>query len=113
VAGLAEAGRLPVAAELDPPGPELLHRRLEVVAHEAQLVPRLLAGVHAELCGREREDQPAVVGVDVVPSEDVAKDGAERLGFRRVEEGVDAGDRHPRSPGVGRTGGPGYAVAGP
>ena len=54
----------------------------------------LLDRVHAELGGRQLEDQPARMGFDVVPPEHVAQHLAERLGLGRVEQAVDPGDRH-------------------
>src|SRR3954469_12473682 len=61
-----EARILGIAAELDPAGPQLGHRRFEVVAHERQLVHRRTAvtdRVHAELGRWQLEDQPARVGL--------------------------------------------------
>src|SRR4051812_18031142 len=54
------------AGELDALGLQLLHRRVEVVAHEIQLVRgRTVRGMHRNLGRRQLEDEPAAAGVDV------------------------------------------------
>ena len=82
---------------VDPAVAQFGDGRIEVVAHERELVHRrrtLLDRVHAELGGRQFEDQPARLGFDVVPPEHVAEHLAESLRLRRVEQAVDSGDRH-------------------
>ena len=49
-----------LAAELNPFLAQLGHRRVEVVAHEREFVPRRLAGMDAEFGGRQLKDQPAI-----------------------------------------------------
>ena len=75
---------------------------IEVVAHERDLVAdagvggRTLGRVHPDLGRRQGEDEPALAVVDVLPTEDVAHDGAHGVGLGGVEQGVYAGDRHER-----------------
>src|SRR5439155_22437215 len=53
-----------LAADLEALRAQLGDRLVEVVAHERELVLRLALGrMNRELCGREREDQPAAVRV--------------------------------------------------
>jgi hypothetical protein len=64
------------SGDLDPIGSQLSDRGTDVVAHEMQLRERLTIGwMHAELGGREREDQPArlrAAVLDIRPLKDVA-----------------------------------------
>ncbi len=78
---------LGLAADLEAPRTQVGDGRADVVAHERELVAharverRPFAWVHAELGGRQREDQPTMPGVDVLPPEHVAEDVADRLGL--------------------------------
>ena len=68
--------------------------RVDVVAHQVELVPRLaVGGMDPELGGREGEDQPAAAGVDGVELEHVAEELARRLRVAREDRDVDGADR--------------------
>lgn len=74
---------------------ELGHHGLHVVHHQVELVRLGVAGqdrVHAHFRGRQREDQPAVAGVNEGPVQHVAKEGADLLGVVGVNQRVYAGD---------------------
>ena len=43
---------------------EAFHRRLEVVAHQVELMAGFVGGMEGDLCGGQAEDEPAVAGVD-------------------------------------------------
>src|SRR5690606_32073986 len=79
-----------LARHLDPLRAQVANRRVDVVAHQLELMAdarggrRALGGVNAQLRGRKLEDEPAVAGIDVLPAEDVAEDGADLLGLRGV-----------------------------
>lgn len=83
---------------------ELGDGRLDVVAHEVELVTarrraRLLGGrgrVHPELRGRHLEDQPTAVSVDVREAEHVAEERSCRFGVVGVHDRVRAVD-HPHT----------------
>lgn len=76
----AEAHVLRLAAKLHALRVELGLRGRDVVAEQAELVVRRpLGGVNAELGRRQREDQPAVARVDMLPAKDVAKRSPQRL----------------------------------
>jgi len=62
--------------ELDAALRQLLDGRLDVVAHEEELVTAGVARVARQLAGREREDQPAVARVDGIEAKRVAKERA-------------------------------------
>ena len=52
--------------ELNSPGLQLLHRGIQIVAHEVQPVSgRTVRGMHSQFRRRQLEDQPAVTGVDM------------------------------------------------
>ena len=74
----------------------------DVIAHERQLVAdaarvgRSFGRMHAQLRRRQGEDEPAVAGIDVLPAEDVPQRRSQRLGLRRVQQGVDSRDGHAR-----------------
>src|SRR3954469_7069950 len=84
------------ATELDAPGFELANGGLYVVAHEIQLIAAATRRrrVRGELGRGEREDEPAVSGVNRSQPEDVGEEGP--VGGRGfgVEDRVNAGDRH-------------------
>src|SRR3954469_4933990 len=82
------------ALELDALGPELLDRRLDVVAHQVELVDGdpVHGRVDRQLGGRQGEDQPAAAGVDRVEAEDVAEEGAGGVGVVRRDDVVGTGD---------------------
>jgi len=66
------------AAELDALALELGDRRVDVIAHEIELVMAGVVGrVDGQLGGRESEDEPAVAGVDRRELEDVADECAD------------------------------------
>src|ERR1700694_1146320 len=85
------------AVEADALVAECRNRRVDVVAHQIELVvPGFLSGMNAELGGWQREDQPAVTGVDGRKLEHVAKETAYGISVGREHERVHAGD-HQRS----------------
>jgi hypothetical protein len=64
--------------ELDALAGELLVRRLDVVAHEVELVMEVaVRGMRGQLGRRQGEDEPAASGVDRRELERVAQEGAE------------------------------------
>ena len=76
------------------------HLGFQVVAHEIEFVgtTTIFAGrVECGLCGRQGEDQPAVTCIDGLEPEDVAEEGAVRIGVFAVEDYVSARD-HWNSP---------------
>src|SRR5262249_10156654 len=76
---------------------QLGHRRVEIVTDEREFVPRHIAGMDAELGGRQLENQPAVrrvVALDRAPADQVAEGLAEPLSLRRIEGDVRSDDRH-------------------
>src|ERR1043166_3543430 len=79
---------------LDPLGTQLGERRIEIIAHEEQLVTRdpVLGRMNRDLCGRKREDQPAASGIDVIIAEDIAEKGARRLSVFGIDDRVNAVD---------------------
>ena len=86
-----------VTAHLDAFAAELICGRCHVVAQQRELMIRVVLGrVDAELGGRQREDQPAVAGVDVLPAEHFAELRAQLLRLGCVEQYVCANDRHTR-----------------
>src|SRR5439155_26196899 len=86
-----------LAAELNPLFAQLGDRRVEVVAHERELVLRRVARMDTEFSGRQFKDQLAVrrvVALDRVPAERVAQCLAQPLSLARVQEHMRADDRH-------------------
>src|SRR3954462_7502783 len=71
---------------------QLRDRRVELVAHEVELVAVLVGRMARDFARREREDQPATARVDVLESEHFAKERAVGLGVARVDDRVGAGD---------------------
>ena len=69
---------LRLAADLDSLVSQLLDRRGQIVAEEVQLMMRVagFGRVRGDLRGRQGEDEPTVVSVDVLPAERVAEDDA-------------------------------------
>jgi hypothetical protein len=53
--------------------------------------------VDAEFGWREGEDQPARMGFNAWPFEDIPKNRAELVGLRGVEQAMDSSDRHNKS----------------
>jgi hypothetical protein len=53
--------------------------------------------MHGDLGGRQREDQPSVACIDVLPPEHVAEEGAKLVRLGRVEQDVRGGDHPGRS----------------
>src|SRR5215510_1811691 len=79
--------------ELDPFAPQLLHRGVHVVAHQAELMATIVVrGVDAQLGRGQREDQPAVVGVHVREPEHVAKERTDPLRVGRVDQRMNYGN---------------------
>src|SRR4051812_40053916 len=68
-------------AELGALGRQLRDRGLDVVAHQAELVPGRpgIGRVDRHLARRQPEDQPAAAGVDVREAEDVPEERPRRL----------------------------------
>jgi hypothetical protein len=54
--------------------------------------------MESELAGRQREDQPAVAGVDAGKAQHVAKEGSRLLGILGIDDRVRAGDQSGSSP---------------
>src|SRR6266545_1221988 len=75
---------------------ELGHGPLDVLAHKEQLVgsawERLAGRMDADLRRRQREDEPAVVRVHVLPPEHVAEERARGLRILGVDERVRPAD---------------------
>ena len=91
------------AAELDSLSLELGNGRMDVVAHEIELVATgLVSRVSGELSGWEGEDEPAVMRVNPWELEDVPEEGAELLGILRVDDRVNAEDHGSRVERTGR-----------
>src|SRR5207253_8274373 len=89
--------------ELDALPLELVHRLLDVLAHQVELVPaRLRCGMDGELARRQREDQPAVVRIDVREREHVAEERPRGLGVLGEHDRVRAGD-HGQAPSACRS----------
>ena len=74
---------------------EGLHLGAKVVAHEVQLGPGGVRGVHRSLRGRETEDEPPTSGVDVLEAEHIGEEGAIPVGVGAEHDDVGAVD-HPR-----------------
>src|SRR5262249_28975931 len=68
---------------------QLGYRRVQVVAHQIQLVPRgTVDGMYGDLRRRELEDQPSCSGVDAGAFEDVAEEDAICFGVAAVNDHV-------------------------
>jgi hypothetical protein len=81
------------AAELDSLALELRDGRVDVVAHQIELVPiRLVSGVSGEFRRRQGEDQPAAPRVDGWEPKRVSKQGTDRLRILREYDHVGAGN---------------------
>ena len=102
---LAKALGLRLAVEVDAFRAKVGDRRREVVAHEADLVLRLVSGLDAELGGRrvdaelgrrQLEDEPPGMRLDELQPERVAERRAQRFRLRSVEQHVRADDCHQR-----------------
>src|SRR5918999_927500 len=79
--------------ELDALVLELGDRRVDVVAHEVQLVLAVpVDRVHGKLGRRQGKDQPAVTGIHGRPSQDFTEELARLLGTVAVDNRVYAGD---------------------
>ena len=78
---------LRLALDLHALGPQVPNRAVDVVAHERELMANAgrvrgaFGRMHAELRGRQREDQPAFAGIDVLEPEDIAQHRAQRVGL--------------------------------
>src|SRR5262249_15325990 len=85
-------------------GVQRARHRLDVVAHQVDLMTAVLGGrVHRDLGRRQREDEPALSGIDVGESEDVAQEGAIRFGILAVDDRMCATDHRDRSPEIRET----------
>jgi hypothetical protein len=63
----------------------------EIVAHEVKLVGTILIGrMEGGLCGRQREDQPAIACIDGFEAEDVAEKYAVGFGILTLDNDVSA-----------------------
>ncbi len=79
--------------DFDALGGELSESRVEVSAHQVQLLGRWsIARMCGELSRRQREDQPATSGVGEHVAELVAEESPDLLGVRGIEDGVDSSD---------------------
>src|SRR5215217_1459128 len=84
------------AAELDSLRFELAYGRLDVVAHQIELIAAAIrrGRVRGQLRRRQREDGPAVAGVDRRQSQDLREEGPVGGCVIGIEDRVNAGDRH-------------------
>jgi hypothetical protein len=88
------------ANHVDAFGAKVANRGVYIVAHQAELVARArlvrrtFGRMNSQFGRRECEDQPAVPGIDVLETEDVAKHGAKRFGLGGVKQDVGADDWH-------------------
>ena len=71
---------------------ELAHRRLEVVAHQVQPMPAVVAWMNRELSRWQSEDEPAIASIDGVEAEDVAEEGAIGSRVGAVDDHMSAAD---------------------
>jgi hypothetical protein len=79
--------------ELDSLALEFLDGRVDVVAHEVQLVVHvLIRGMGSQLGGRQAKDGPAAPGVDRGELKHLAKENPDTLYILREDDGVGAGD---------------------
>ena len=83
-----------LVSDCDALGPQVGDGRVEVVAHQRDLVVRCVGRMHRHLGGRQREGRPPGVGPHRSPAERVAEHRPQRIRFRRVEQRVHPGDRH-------------------
>jgi hypothetical protein len=60
----------------DAPGPQRVHFRGKVITHQVEIARSFGGGMDRRLGRRQREDQPAVTGIDCRKPENVAKEGA-------------------------------------
>jgi len=86
---------------------QLVHRCVQVVAHQVELMRRgAFGGVHGDLGGRKLEDQPVGSGVDIRVVEHVPKEGTSGFGAVTVDDDVGAVDHGTsltaRGPGADR-----------
>lgn len=89
-----EPAALDAARETGAPRREVGDGVLEVVAHQRDLVMLRpsVGGMDSQLRGTAPEDEPAGVGVDVRPPEDIAEERPRRVGIVRVDQDVHPGD---------------------
>src|SRR6185312_10662123 len=77
----------------DVPRRHLADEGLDVVAHQIELVVRVLVGgMDGHLRRRQPEDEPPTTDVDVRQMKDVAQETAIRLWFRAVDDRMRADD---------------------
>jgi hypothetical protein len=68
---------------------QLGHRRVQVIAHQIELVRgRTVDGMHGDLGRRELEDQPSRSGVDARAIEDIPEEDAICFGIATVNDHV-------------------------
>jgi hypothetical protein len=93
----AESGWLGLTPDFDAARPQLVGSGLDVVTHERDFMPWFLAWfqrVDAEFRWREGEDQPAWMGFNTRPFEDVPENGPKLIRRRGIEQSMDTRDRH-------------------
>src|SRR5207237_7970949 len=92
------AAILGLSTHLDALRAQVGDRRIDVVAQEVERVIRLaVRRMNADLGRRQREDQPAVARVDMLPAEHVAQRRSERIRLRCEEQHVRSSDQGPYS----------------
>jgi len=71
----------------------LAHERLDILAHQVQLVLVILVGrMHGDLSGEQAEDQPAMTDVHVRQTEQVAQECAVGFGLLATDDDVSSVD---------------------
>jgi hypothetical protein len=78
--------------ELDSFGLEPVDGQLDVVAHEVELLVRVIAGMGSQFGWREGKDRPPGTSIDRGESHHVAKERADTLWVRCEDDRVSAGD---------------------
>src|ERR1700694_1179023 len=76
---------------------EAFHCRLEVVAHQVELVPVFVGGMKGNLCRGQAEDQPAATRIDRAEPEDVIEELAIRIDIAAVHDHVSSADHGAQS----------------
>ena len=79
----------------DARGFHLFDERLDVGAHQVELVPAvLIRRMNGYFRWRQSEDQPSVSDIDVRKAEDIAEERAIGLGVLAVDDRMSAGEQH-------------------
>src|SRR3954452_25451174 len=82
-----------LTCELDAFALQIRGGRVEVVAHQVELMVSTLVGrVARKLCGRKREDEQTSTRIERVESERVAEEHTSTLCVVSKDDGVNAGD---------------------